>query len=669
MEDQKYGDESEDEDNVIYNFHEGIVLAIHLSPTMYKKLPALFSTFLLLLKTLIKSMPKTGLGIYFSNCSKENKDDDQIQSSEGIFKLIKLGDINQTTLKVIDRYIKNATRGEPLMGISSREKELWAELLPALEDDAELHFGESLYRILHEAMKDFNKPTPKTDEYTSKKIFFFTDCLKPYNEDNFLKEKIQNKLRELNSNKITVYPFILRPHDDDDNDNGVPIKKEDDTESQVYQDRYVQLKEFRELFDYPAGAEGKKYLPVIDDLTLDALEEKLIKHTTMRNYNFQCPLILRNGFQIPVKGLNLLTTAEWKRVKFYNSNNRLHYAFRKNIFAQDNLIIEDEDIVKACKVGDQFFPYNEETFSECLKFGEKDAPLLRVIGARKFTHVTKSHTINKSVFVIADENTKEESSLERFAALYRSLCEKQMVLLCWGMTRKRSNPRIYYLVPTTIAEEQFFFKKFPQSLAMIEIPFADEIRKAPEYIDQLESLDRVDGSGMLDSLIEDSTVPHFKTFPNPALAWKFKVMEEHILQVELSEKEQTQNIGDRQLEVDDMYQQLLEMKQKIESNPITSAIVQKLVNRYNCISNDNELKRISQESQTNANKKAKIVGSQLTLSDSKVALYYKEYGLTNCTNDMLKKYISSKGGVIKGGRNKGEMISNIVEYLNKYNLL
>ena len=97
--------------------------------------------------------------------------------------------------------------------------------------------------------------------------------------------------------------------------------------------------------------------------------------------------------------------------------------------------------------------------------------------------------------------------------------------------------------------------------------------------------------------------------------------------------------------------------------------------RYNRVSNFNELKRIADEHNDNDNnivsKKSKSGKSRATgsLTDAKAVIFFQEFGLKNCTNDILRDYIQSKGGMIKMGKNKGEMIDNIHDYLKDSKLV
>lgn len=666
---KNFGDkvEEEDDDDKYNEFkiHEGIILAVHLTNSMTDNLTAIFTTFLNLLITLIKTMPNTGLGLYIFNCSKENINKNE--TPEGIYRIFRLQDLNQGMLKTLDRYLRNSLPTETVIDISFNTEEQWSKLLPIKDANVNESFGHSLFTMLQQSLLDFNNLPYKTDEYTSKKIFIFTDCETPFNGDENIKQKIHSKLRDLNDFKITVYPFILN-NNSNFNDNKKIVSN--------------QLNEFKQLFDFPLATdlESRKYLPSINEISLDKLEEKLIKHATVKRMAFQCPLIFGN-LRINVKGINPFTQVEWKKVSFYNHNNRLRFVKRKVIHTSNNIEITPDKIKKVYEICDhQFIGIDEQIQKECMKFGESEKPILHIVGIRKFENFNPSYTIGKSLFMIANDEIENDDSLVKFAAIYKSLCKKNMIALCWGMIRKISYPRFYYLIPTSIMKKSsvLTFENYPQALAVIEFPFGNEIRKAPDYVEKLDSLSELDESKKLDELIKATTLKQFVTLPNPSLSWKFKVMEDHILQKEIpitkSIIDDNDNIipsyTDQQLKMDEMYQKIVTFKEKIENDSDLNQLVNDLKTRYNRVANYNELKRISEESSvkksTKKSKGSKDIGR---LTDVKAVIFYKEFGLKNCTNDILRDYISSKGGIIKTGKNKSEMIMNIVDYLRKNDFL
>lgn len=653
-----YGDTDEDDAIDEFRVHEGIILAVHLTNTINGSLSSIFTTFLNLLITLTKTMPNTGLGLYIFNCAKDNKNEPGMDTPEGVYRIFRLQDLNQGMLKILDRYLQNAIPKDTVIDISFNNNEKWNKLLPIKDTNVDESFGSSLYSMLQQALMDFNNIPMRTEEYTSRKIFLFTDCATPFHGDQNLKQKIHSKLRDLNDFKITVYPFILK-----------------NTET----DSFTQINEFRQLFDFPleSDLDSKKYLPAINEVTLDKLDEKIIKHATVRRMAFQCPLIF-GDLKISVRGINPFTRVEWKKIQFYNNNNRLSFVTKKHIptCAVDGQELEPEDIKRVYQIADQYIGIDEQISTECLKFGEPEKPILHVVGTRKFEYFNPSYTISKSLFMIADDDSEVEDSLQQFAALYKSLCKKKMMVLCWGMPRKSSYPRFYYLIPTSIIDTfGLTFEKYPQALAMLEIPFGNEVRKAPDYINELENLHELDDTKMMDQLVKSAMVEKFQTLPNPSLSWKFKVMEDHILQREVSSvKGENEDFGKQQLEMDEMYQQLASLKLRMEKDDTLTQLVHNLQSRYNRVLNFNELKRNAEDQEANkiarlTSKRVKLPSSKETMTDARAVIFYNEFGLKNCTNDVLRDYIKSKGGLIARGKNKTEMIENIVDYLTNNRLI
>lgn len=645
------GNEENEEGNE-FRVHEGIFLALYLTPTMYDNMSSIFESILNLLKTLIKTTPRTGLGFYIGNCKNDGDSKYKGDTPDGVYRVFKLKDLYGKMLKILDRYLKDSVPKHSVINISFSTGERWNELLQLKESDADEYFGTSLYSLLQQSQIDFNSAHSKAAEYTSKKVFLFTDCLKPWHGDKSVLKKLQNKLRDLNASGITVYPFILQ--------NNIKVEKPTGV---LFEDP---LEEFKELFDFPLDIESKRYLPAVNQISFEALEEKLLKHSTVKRFSFQCSMDI-SDIKMSVKGINLLTPVEWKKIKFIYKDGKYHNAVRKTIPFAKGEPLKPEEITKVYQIADQYMPIDNQIQNDCMKFGEEEKPMLHIIGTRKFMAFNPAYTISKAIFMIADESGKMSESLNKFASLYQSLLTKKMMALCWGMPKKLSSPRMYYLIPTGLISEQNLSFRYPQSLAMIELPFGDELRKPPPHVKFLERLEEIDDTELLDDFIVATRSTHFENFSNPSIAWNFQTMEDHILQVEdvdesLNEEEVRR---EKQLKMDAMYQRMLVTRKKLETEPELRNLVNQLNTRYNRIANAAELKRIS-DAKEYRSKRTKPLES--ILSDASAALNYKEFGLTNVTNDVLKSYIKSKGGAIKAGKNKGEMIANIAGYLqqNKY---
>lgn len=642
-----------------FHVHEGIVLALYLTPEITQKLTSIFTTFLNLLKTLVKSAQNTGLGLYIFNCSKKNEDEPS-ESLNGIYHVFKLEDLNASMLYKIDCLLDNSVPKEDPINFSTKENN-WEDIFPILHEDFKMKFGESLCSMFDQVSLDFNSVQSNTDLYTSKKMFLITDCLSPFNGNGQMKKILQTKLRKLNEDKITVYPFIISngfdtklksereiSFDIEEGDNIFNEKKDDS------------LQEFRQLFDFPLDNDliSGKYVPAIDELKLDMLEEKMIKRATVKRLAFECPLIF-GKLKIFVKGLNVFTSVEWNKVKVFDDNGRKHTVHRKATPHINGKPVVREDIESVVNITGQYFPIDDDIKKECMKFGQDEKPILHVIGTRKFEKFNPSYTINKSLFMIADES-KDDLSLARFAAIYKSLCKKNMMILCWGMIRSISYPRFYYLIPTGISDKYDLpFSTYPSALAMIEIPFGDEVRKAPDYINEIDPPTEIDDSKIMDELVDSLTNEKFTTFLNPSLAWKADMIERSILNTPIPT-----DYEESILKMDDMYQRILQIQKKIESDESLIQIVNTLVSRYNRLSANSNLKRQLVEPNERM-KKVKIE----SLDDESVVVHYNECKLQNCTVKVLKSYIKSKNGAIFTGRSKDECIQNISIYLSKNGLL
>ncbi|QPG76896.1 hypothetical protein FOA43_004290 [Brettanomyces nanus] len=645
-----YGDSDLTDDGEIFDIHQGIIFAIHLTPTMYSSIPIIFSNLLSLIHDLAKTMPNTGIGCYLFNCSNKATDEtggngDQNASDwrrqlfsdrKGIYPVFRLNDINSSQLKRVNNLLQQS-KGEDII-----------KLFKLLSEDPVTNNGQQLSWMLNQCQDDFTYIPKFVKRYSARRVFLFTDCDKPFNGSTSMRTTLQHNIHDLNAAKIGIIPFLMARGDGSD--------------------EQFNLKEYKILLE--VGENGnlvdeENSKSRVNQIALKKIQEKISKTKEIKRTAFSCPLRINDQLTISIKGYSMFNEVKLRMMdSFYDDEGTYKLVHTKTykLSKETGETTKENEVVRAFHVGDQYFNMDKSYYERLLRFGEKEKPILKVLGFRKTEYFNPSYTIGTAVFIAPDDNGDYTHSRRAFSALYQSMIRKRKMCLVWGMPRKMSYPSLYYMIPT---DESLGFKtnveNYPQGFAMIQIPDRDQIRMLPNYVTETLQPTRIMEPNLFDSIVNELQ-SGFKSLENPQLSWYFKVFEDYLLQREVEGPEikvesAVSEVVDKQKQMNKIDELKLKiMKLRLEP----SANVKAMKNQLNRMSNSENLHpKEDREADLPPSKRTKL------LTDELVIKAWKLRELNKFNAQQLRVYVNSKPNLIERSNTKDEMIRNIEEYLNR----
>lgn len=627
--------ERRDDTGELYDFHQGIIFAIHLTPTIYADLELIFRDLLKLIRDLAKTTPGTGLGCYLFNCANEVKNKKEARGPfaerKGIYPIFRLNDINATQLKDTNVLLEQTELGGSLENV-----------FELLEQDPQKNYGEQLCAMFNQCQDDFTYVPKFTKPYNSRRIFLFTDQDKPFNGVTSTRTTLQRNIHDLNLAKITVIPFLM-------------------ARGEQKQDQF-DVKEYKILLEVGETGEigKKKYVPSVKQISKDNIQEKIMRTSELKRNAFACPLVLGEDFRISIKGYAMFNEVKLRMPdNFYDDQGvyKLVHVKTSKVAKNTGTVLSDEDVIKAFHVGDQYFRMDDKYLSEMQSFNEEQKPILRLLGFRKIKYFNPSYTVGTSIFVVPNEDGEFTHSRRTFSALYQSLVKKRRMAVVWGMHRKMSYPTLYYLIPT--AESICGRKGYPEGLAMVQIPYKDEIRTLPSYFTDEYSPVGVANPNQFDNVVQD-LIRDYQPIENPQLSWHYKVFEDHILQREVPTKAAENPALLKQAMINQLDRtkvEAMKTRTEVQANQSYTKHMADLNSELNRISNVDELAPANQA--IPPSKKAKM------LTDDTVIKAWNLKELSQFSVAQLRSYINSKPNLIEKSKTKTGMIANITDYLER----
>ncbi|OWB55061.1 hypothetical protein B5S28_g925 [[Candida] boidinii] len=741
--------------------HEGIVFVIQLSPRMFikhenlgnkSKLMVILESLLEMISDLAITLPNSGIGCYFLNCDNKSiqkringdasdtngKDhlesgtqppssssyydgiraDDNadftenlIGSTNGIFRLFKLQDINANILKIVSDLIseniskddtETETKGEELLNSLS-------ERFPILNQDPKINYGYQLSTILNIIQDDFNLVPRFTKIYTIKKIFLFTDCDKPYNKNTQIRITLRKILEDLDESKVKLIPFLI---------------------SNKNKKSVFDLSEYKNILTIDDTADNQtksnptsssSTSPLIYDISISKIKEKISMIKEIKREAFRCPIELNDKIKFQIRGYALYSDTKPKyATNYYNENEKFRtvqkITHRLNANTGAEIIdsgindIEDDEenksnnksnntdkIIKLYSFdnGRQNIQITSDQLLNFFNFNETEKPILKILGFRNFTkYYNSNYSIDNPLFVFPDDfkDSPYTHSRRVFASLYQSMIKNNKFAIVWGMPRLRSYPSLYSLVPTL---PQFNKSKSIngnlEGFYLIPLPFKDFIRLNP-----INTINEAPQDEIKDNLFEkllpllknhsktvttkdgedeneehdvddnensgDKESVYLTKIPNPSLNWHFKLLKDEIIQAEVDLKEEDiskENIEfKRQVEInnfDETKKLVMNLRSNIAKNEEILGLFKEINSQLNKISNSENTSKVSKD-----NKKIKLQDPVLT--DKDILIAWKTQSLKNYKADELKKYVKTKKGLIEDAKTKAAIIVNIEEY-------
>jgi ATP-dependent DNA helicase 2 subunit 1 len=249
------------------------------------------------------------------------------------------------------------------------------------------------------------------------------------------------------------------------------------------------------------------------------------------------PLELGPGLRIGIKGFLIIKRQIPKRSTYVyvppDSEKAQIAVGSSTLVAEDTArTVEKIEIRRAFKFGGETVTFTDEELAAIQNYGD---PIIRVIGFKSVDLLPSWASLKESTFLYPSEDSFIGST-RVFSALHQTLLRKQKFALAWYIPRRNAKPRLVALLPGAEERNASGDQEMPPGLWVRPLPFADDIRSAPEthlvrapesVIDKMRTV--------LQNLLLPGAAYDPRKYPNPALQWFFRILQALALEEDLPE--------------------------------------------------------------------------------------------------------------------------------------
>lgn len=506
----------------------------------------------------------------------------------------------------------------------------------------------------------------------TKRIFFVTDVDDPH-DGNFQLDRIaKQNIADLYSLGVIVEPFFI----------GTEKKPFDPT------------KHFTDILSRAADddEDAIQPMPTVVDGFSRILNEMAIRETPKRS-QFSINMTLGAGLVIGVKGYSLVVEQKKSAPRrFLDVNGELKELETKTAyFSEENLEdigsgaslvygmslpsaaiqnedagVEDRDIASrdvAMSVNQEFIDrtdapdgpngplirdergqviqktpiyYTKEDVTKFRTLGME--PGIKILGFKDADTLVFEDNIKHSYFLYPND-TVYKGSTAAFGALMSAMVTKGKIGLALGLFRRNSSPYFYAMVPQEEVLDEDGAQERPPGFHMIPLPFADDIRAAPDAAESSlrasDNLVQAAAAWIKKVRIQKGYVPD--AYPNPTLGLFYSQLQAMALREEFDAEQfsdrtapQLESIFNRAGAKVEQWKEVLEKEPNAETTFLTSSSKRK---------------------------------ADVTVNDLEVRTHYENETLSKMTVDMLKSFLRSKGKATSG--TKPVLIERVTEYMKE----
>lgn len=361
---------------------------------------------------------------------------------------------------------------------------------------------------------------------------------------------------------------------------------------------------------------------------------------------------IRKGFPIGDEEILYLNSKQISYLKNYAFDHDLD---KKNMNEdeKDDFANEDDDDAQ-----------NDLTFSR--------PPYLKLLGFRDLSKYQPHYNTSAPIFVSPDMNDGlktasaeggYKNSFKTFSSLYQSCVNLNKYGIFFGCIKKNSMPSLYALYPTRVSNSQKSGTNFPEGFFLIRLPWLDDIRSLPDYAfcDEMY-LNDLQGSSVPSEillnfkyLISQFFLEEYRPidFPNPSLNYFYKIINNELLQEELTSESKLIRNNDITT------QRLIDLRERLQDGEL-SQVLQMLNVHLNKLGNQS-VKR-PMDSTGEAPKKQKKESPALT--EEAVLTAWKSNEWNHFNMSQLRGFCSKYKGLIKLASKKQDLIDNIIKFLD-----
>lgn len=309
--------------------------------------------------------------------------------------------------------------------------------------------------------------TTKAPNFTSRRLFLVTDNDNPHRQDKDMQDRAAVRARDLYDLGVTIELFPIA-HD------GI------DFDRTVFYDNII----YRGPSDPDAPAPVAKAAKAVKTDDGISLLQSLISSVNSKSAPcralFSIPLDIAPGLRIGVKGFMDIKRQEVvKSCYIWVGGEKAQIVTGAGGFMLEDTArsVEKKEMRRAYDFGGEQIAFTEEERESFRDFGEN---CLRIIGFKPLSMLPVWANFRPAIFVYPDEDDFIGST-RTFSALQQTLLKQGKFAMTWVKTRSNARP----MLGAMIAGEEKLNKEGdqirPPGLWLIPLPFADDLRKPPDF--------------------------------------------------------------------------------------------------------------------------------------------------------------------------------------------
>ncbi|TVY42879.1 ATP-dependent DNA helicase II subunit [Lachnellula subtilissima] len=362
-------------------------------------------------------------------------------------------------------------------------------------------------------------------DFGSRRLFIITDKDDPHSANKALRSSATVRAKDLYDLGVTIelFPISHPDHKFDRTkfyDDIIYRDPEDDGG-----DLAMAPRDFKSV-----GADG---INLLNDLISDINSKQFTKRALFSNMIFE----IGPEFQISVKGYNILQPAKPAKQDWIYQGGETNQIVKPESarLSDDNATpVEKDEIKKAFRFGGTQILFTSEEQEKLRAFGK---PGIRIIGFKPQSMLPFWASVKKSTFIYPSEEGFVGSS-RVFSALWQKLVRDKIMGLAWFIARQNSSPTIVAILPSEeCLSENTGLQLNPAGLWLYPLPFADDIREAPDQPTQVFSPDNL--TNEMRTVIKQLQLPKGiydpSKYPNPSLQWHYKILQAIALEEDIPE--------------------------------------------------------------------------------------------------------------------------------------
>ncbi|KAH9847820.1 ku70-like protein [Lenzites betulinus] len=494
---------------------------------------------------------------------------------------------------------------------------------------------------------------PKT---ATKRIFFITDEDDPHPgpSGHRLMNSARTTLIDLVQAGVTVEPFFIstdeKPFDPDKFYSSVLLA--------------TNLSELDETGDDgPASI-----LP--ESISITRVEELLAQmrfHEVPKRALFSVPLTLAPGFVIGVKGYGLITEQKKGSYRYFaDLGDRMEPVTSRTAYVDEDRDAEadkaeilygmdlgapsegDTEVGtgasgldvggRAVQLGSRVF-YTADEVRSFRTLGLE--PGIKLLGFKDRSELAFEDNVKHSIFVYPDEMAYSGSK-RTFTALLKTMIKKKKLAIVLSLTRRNASPVFCAVLPQMEKVDESGWRE-PPGFHLIPLPFADDIRAAPQQKGFRASDELVESARKwIEKLkVKNGSYPP-DSYPNPALAYHNAQLEASAFREDFDPEA-----------FEDLTVPKLDMMHKRAG---------KLLREWKQVLVEDETANVV--AAPAAGRKRKADTQDVTIDETEVRRLYEEDQLRKLRVEDLKNFLKSKSEPVSG--KKDDLVERVADWLDAH---